>query len=84
LIKGFGFTLANADGRLPSLLFERLLEEVQRVGLPFEECAEQARGEFQARAFWENVRMQLKVEDDEVLKLEWPEGYPELVEGRDA
>jgi hypothetical protein len=55
---------SSDDQLLADLLFERLLKEVQRPGLPFEESTRGARGEVQVRTYWDNVRKQLQIDDD--------------------
>ena len=66
----------DEDKLLADQLFERLLREVQQQPyFPFEESTQNFRGELQVRAFWDNVRMQLQI-DESSLEKEWPEGYP--------
>ena len=63
---------------LADLLFERLLREVQELpALLLEGSTQKSRGELQVRAFWDNIRMQLQI-DESPLNFEWPEGYPEF------
>lgn len=66
----------DEDKLLADQLFERLQREVQQQPcLPFEESTQNSRGELQVRAFWDNVRMQLQI-DESSLENKWPEGYP--------
>lgn len=73
----------DEDQFLADLLFERLLREVQLPSLPFEESSKDPRDEVQIRTFWDGVRKQLHV-DESSLECEWPEGYPEPVDGLEA
>jgi hypothetical protein len=49
------------DQLLADLLFESLLRELQRPGLPFDP---NFRGEIQIITFWDDVRMQLRFDED--------------------
>ena len=54
----------DEDKLLADQLFERLLREVQQQPcLPLEESTQNSRGELQVRAFWDNVRMQLQIDE---------------------
>lgn len=63
--------------RYHSLLFERLLREVQQPGLPFEKPTRESRGEVQVSAFWDDVRKELQF-DESFLEYNWPDEYPEV------
>ncbi|RDL38943.1 uncharacterized protein BP5553_03283 [Venustampulla echinocandica] len=64
----------DGDELLAELLFNRLYEEVRvkAIGMG----GSKYRGELQARAFWDNVRGQLRVNDDEIFHA-WPYTYVE-------
>ena len=55
---------------IPDMLFNTLFSDVQRRS-----DGESYRGVAQIRSFWDDVREQLRV-DDEEFKSCWPEGYP--------
>ncbi|KAH6683469.1 hypothetical protein B0J14DRAFT_647683 [Halenospora varia] len=57
------------DDIIAKLLFNRLFEEVQTSATDANRMKH--RGELQVRAFWDNVRASLRVDDDEIYD-EWP------------
>ena len=59
------------DKHLTELFYQRLLEDVAKQ-------SEQPdyRGLAQVISFWEDVRQQLAINDEDAEAYEWPEGYP--------
>jgi hypothetical protein len=68
---------------MADFLFERLLNEVKQATV--ETDPSRYRGELRVRAFWKNVRKQLRFDDDDDPWFNyWPEGYPPNTEEEDS